>query len=185
MTLIVVPLSDRPATNLMQGPHRAVVASTSSEADALYAMREDLPNAPRGGGILGTAACEERGRISKQPGSWRGRAIGWGATFLRRSGVPGSSRVSRPGAVAAAAQPNRPDGHFWMAANMGGMAEGFGLRAGLRYRGPSRRRSRRHWPLTPPISMGVRIERWAVGTPGCPGFSAAVMRRLSNIYSVH
>ena len=31
---------------------------------------------------------------------------------------------------------DRPEGHFWMAANMGAMAESFGLRAGIKYRGP-------------------------------------------------
>jgi len=33
-------------------------------------------------------------------------------------------------------QPHRPEGHFWLAADMGAMAEGFGLRAGIKYRGP-------------------------------------------------
>jgi tetratricopeptide (TPR) repeat protein len=37
---------------------------------------------------------------------------------------------------AIAIEPNRPDGHFWLAANMGTLAESFGLRAGLKYRGP-------------------------------------------------
>jgi hypothetical protein len=36
---------------------------------------------------------------------------------------------------AAELEPERPEGHFWMAADMGAMAEGFGIRAGLRYRG--------------------------------------------------
>ncbi len=31
--------------------------------------------------------------------------------------------------------PGRPDGHFWLAANMGGLAQAHGLRAGIRYRG--------------------------------------------------
>jgi hypothetical protein len=33
-------------------------------------------------------------------------------------------------------QADRPEGYFWMAANMGAMAESFGLRAGIKYRGP-------------------------------------------------
>lgn len=32
-----------------------------------------------------------------------------------------------------------PEGHFWLAANMGTLAESFGLRAGLRYRGAVKR----------------------------------------------
>lgn len=37
---------------------------------------------------------------------------------------------------AMALQPNRPEGHFWLAANMGTLAESFGMRQGLKYRKP-------------------------------------------------
>ena len=39
------------------------------------------------------------------------------------------------GRKAVAAQPNRPEGHFWLAANMGALAESFGMQ-GLKYRKP-------------------------------------------------
>ena len=39
------------------------------------------------------------------------------------------------GRAAVALQPDRPEGHFWIAANMGALAESFGLRQGLKYRG--------------------------------------------------
>jgi tetratricopeptide (TPR) repeat protein len=42
------------------------------------------------------------------------------------------------GRKAAALQPNRPEGHFWMAANMGALAESFGVRQGIKYRTPIR-----------------------------------------------
>jgi len=38
------------------------------------------------------------------------------------------------GRKAVALQPNRPEGHFWIAANMGALAESFGARQGLKYR---------------------------------------------------
>jgi tetratricopeptide (TPR) repeat protein len=38
------------------------------------------------------------------------------------------------GRKAVALQPTRPEGHFWIAANMGALAESFGLRQGLKYR---------------------------------------------------
>jgi len=38
--------------------------------------------------------------------------------------------------MAASLQPNRPEGHFWMAANMGALAESFGFRQGIKYRKP-------------------------------------------------
>jgi tetratricopeptide (TPR) repeat protein len=37
---------------------------------------------------------------------------------------------------AIALKPNQPEGHFWLAANMGAMAESFGLRQGIKYRKP-------------------------------------------------
>ena len=40
------------------------------------------------------------------------------------------------GRKAVALQPNRPEGHFWIAANMGALAESFGVRQGLKYRKP-------------------------------------------------
>ena len=40
------------------------------------------------------------------------------------------------GRKASALQANRPEGHFWIAANMGALAESFGLRQGLKYRKP-------------------------------------------------
>ncbi len=40
------------------------------------------------------------------------------------------------GRKAAALQPTRPEGYFWIAANMGALAESFGLRQGLKYRKP-------------------------------------------------
>jgi tetratricopeptide (TPR) repeat protein len=42
------------------------------------------------------------------------------------------------GRKAAVLQPNRPEGHFWMAANMGALAESFGMRQGIKYRTPIR-----------------------------------------------
>ena len=38
--------------------------------------------------------------------------------------------------AAIAANRARPEGHFWLAANMGALAESFGLRQGIKYRGP-------------------------------------------------
>jgi TRAP transporter TatT component family protein len=40
------------------------------------------------------------------------------------------------GRKAIALRPDRPEGHFWVAANMGALAESFGLRQGLKYRKP-------------------------------------------------
>ena len=39
------------------------------------------------------------------------------------------------GRLAVAANASAPEGHFWMAANMGALAEAHGLRQGIKYRG--------------------------------------------------
>lgn len=39
------------------------------------------------------------------------------------------------GRGAIAIEPNRPEGHFWLAANMGALAESYGMRQGIKYRG--------------------------------------------------
>ncbi len=40
--------------------------------------------------------------------------------------------------AAIALQAARPEGHFWLAANMGALAESFGMRQGIKYRRPVR-----------------------------------------------
>lgn len=42
------------------------------------------------------------------------------------------------GRLATTARPDAPHGHFWIAANMGALAEAHGLRQGIRYRTPIR-----------------------------------------------
>ena len=44
-------------------------------------------------------------------------------------------RGLKAGEQAAKINPNRPEGYFWQAANMGALAESFGLWQGLKYRG--------------------------------------------------
>ena len=58
---------------------------------------------------------------------------GHGSETERRAHLEGGIDAGR---TAVALQPNRPEGHFWIAANMGALAESFGLRQGLKYRKP-------------------------------------------------
>ena len=73
--------------------------------------------------------------ISKQPGSSPGRSDwlgGHGPLDERKQILEGGIAAAR---VAIAAEPKRPEGHFWLAATMGELAESFGLRQGIKYRG--------------------------------------------------
>ena len=107
------------------------------DPDVLYAHRDDISSARR-------AADLWAGRLAVNGGdfesAWKlARArywLGGHADEKERKGYLESGIAA--GKQAVTIQPNRPEGHFWMAANMGALAESFGLRQGLKYRGDIR-----------------------------------------------
>ena len=65
-------------------------------------------------------------------------------------------------------EPERPEGHFWMAADMGAMAESFGLRAGIRYRGPIKKALETVLKIDPSYQQGSAdraLGRWYFRVP--------------------
>jgi hypothetical protein len=87
---------------------------------------------------------------------------------------PALERGVAAGRQAAALQPSRPEGHFWMAANMGALAESFGLRQGLRYRGPIKDALETVLRLDPAFQSGSAdraLGRWYFRVPGLFGGS--------------
>jgi tetratricopeptide (TPR) repeat protein len=69
---------------------------------------------------------------------------------------------------AAEIEPRRPEGHFWMAADMGSMAESFGLRAGIRYRGPIKKALETVLEIDPAYQQGSAdraLGRWYFRVP--------------------
>jgi tetratricopeptide (TPR) repeat protein len=127
----------------MLGPALTVVllfASSVSQTDGkdpdlLYASRDQLPNARQAADIW-EARLTANSRDFEA--AWKlARACYWlgghvPADEQRQQYERGIKAATR----AVELEPERPDGHFWMAADMGAMAESFGLRAGIRYRGP-------------------------------------------------
>src|SRR5687767_13537437 len=106
-------------------------AAQSVDADALYARRDDLASARQASEIWSA-------RLARNPkdfeAAWKlARARYWLGTH-----VPEADRKTTLEAGIAAARsaiavgPQRPEGHFWLAANMGALAESFGLRQGLK-----------------------------------------------------
>lgn len=78
------------------------------------------------------------------------------------------------GRTAAALQPSRPEGFFWIAANMGALAESFGLRQGLKYRGDIRANLQIALKLDPSFQHGSpdrALGRWYHKVPGLFGGS--------------
>ena len=105
--------------------------------DALYANRDNLSSARRAAEVW---AADLNRDPSDFDSAWKlARVCYWlgghGADKERRTFLEQGIKAAQ---AARQLRPNRPEGHFWTAANMGELAEHFGLRAGLKYRGPIR-----------------------------------------------
>jgi tetratricopeptide (TPR) repeat protein len=143
------------------------------DPDALYRQREDLNAAKRAAEIWD-------GRLRANPqdfeAAWKlARANYW----LGGHAPPHERKASleagiAAGRAAAEAEPNRPEGHFWIAANMGALAESFGLRQGLKYRGDIRDELMIVLKLDPAFQQGSAdraLGRWYFKVPGLFGGS--------------
>lgn len=107
------------------------------DPDALYAQREQIASARQAAGIWGQ-------RLQANPrdfeAAWKlARAHYWLGGHAPQPERKGFLEAGVDAARSAAAlEPGKPEGHFWMAANMGALAESFGLRQGLKHRGAIR-----------------------------------------------
>ena len=141
------------------------------DPDALYRERTDLAKA--------RAAAEIwQARLAANPrdfeSAWKlARMTYWlgerDAQDARRTWL---ERGVEAGKAAAGVELKRPEGHFWMAANMGALAESFGLRQGLRYRGPIRDALETALKLDPAFMQGSAdraLGRWYHRVPGLFG----------------
>jgi tetratricopeptide (TPR) repeat protein len=116
---------------------RQDAGAAAPSADALYEDRANLGSAEQ-------AAALWRAELARDPqafdAAWKLSRVDY---YLGDHLAADSQREAYEdgidaGRKAAAIKPGRAEGHFWLAANMGMMAESFGLRAGLKYRGPIR-----------------------------------------------
>jgi Tetratricopeptide repeat len=147
----------------------------SGDPDALYANRTDIASAKKAADIW-------EARLRDNPKDfdsaakltrtyyWLGRHASEDErrTFLERGIAAGRTAV--------ALQPNRPEGHFWIAANMGGLAESFGMRQGLKYRGEIRDELMTTLRLDAAFQQGSAdraLGRWYYKVPGLFGGSNA------------
>ena len=113
---------------------------------------------------------ELRGRVEAGARATTGSA----ATRPKPSGARFSNTASRPARQAIALEPDAPEGHFWIAANMGALAESFGLRAGLKYRKPIKEELETVLRLDPAFQQGSAdraLGRWYFKVPGLFGGS--------------
>ena len=150
-----------------------IPALTAQPADPerLYADRANLASARRAAEIWSAALAADARDFDA---AWKlARADYWlgghGPDAERRKDL---ERGIEAGRTAVAAQPNRPEGHFWIAANMGALAESFGLRQGLKYRKPIKDELETSLRLDPAFLDGSAdraLGRWYFKVPGLFG----------------
>jgi tetratricopeptide (TPR) repeat protein len=109
-------------------------AVQADNPDTLYARRTDLASAERAAAIWEARLAQDTGDFEA---AWKlARACYWlGGHTARADQRKQYERGVEAGRRAAMLRPDRAEGPFWTAANMGALAESFGLRQGLRYRG--------------------------------------------------
>ena len=137
------------------------------DPDRLYAAREQLASARQAADIWEARLTANSKDFES---AWKlARACYWlgghvPADEQRQQFERGIAAATR----AVELEPRRPDGHFWMAADMGAMAESFGLRAGIRYRGPIRNELETVLMLDPSYQQGSAdraLGRWYFRVP--------------------
>jgi tetratricopeptide (TPR) repeat protein len=148
-------------------------ADLTATPDALYARREET-------GMAARAAEAWAARLVATPGdfeaAWKlARAryyIGTnGAVAGRRTALDAGMEAARK---AIALQPSKPEGHFWLAANMGALAESFGLRQGIKYRSQIKDALLTTLKIDPAFMDGSAdraLGRWYFKVPGLFGGS--------------
>ena len=149
------------------------VFQDSGNPDALYARRDDLASARE-------AAALWEARLQRTPrdyeAAWKlARArywLGGHAPERERKGFLEAGIAAARAAVAL--EPDKPEGHMWLAANMGALAESFGLRQGLKYRGAIKDELLTVLRIDPAFQEGSAdraLGRWYFKVPGLFGGS--------------
>ena len=136
-------------------------------ADALYADRANLASARRAAELWRAASAANPRDFDAD---WkRARADYWigGHVAAAESRAVYEDGIAA-GRAAVAIAPNRPEGHFWIAADMGAMAESFGLRQGIKYRGAIKEELETVLRLDPAFQQGSAdraLGRWYAKVP--------------------
>jgi len=148
-------------------------AQAQDDPDALYARRETLASAQQAAQIWAD-------RLAKNPrdleSAWKlARARYWRGTHgpekERKTNLEAGIAAGR---AAVAVDASQPAGHFWIAANMGALAESFGMRQGLKYRGDIKNELETVLRLDPAFQEGSAdraLGRWYYKVPGLFGGS--------------
>src|SRR5262245_12332115 len=145
----------------------------AQSADVLYADRANLQSARQAVKIWADDVARDAQNFEA---AWKlARACYW----LGGHGHEAERRGYLEQGMAAARQakslhPERPEGHFWLAANMGALAESFGMRAGLKYRSPVKEELETVLRIDPSFMQGSAdraLGRWYFKVPSLFGGS--------------
>jgi tetratricopeptide (TPR) repeat protein len=145
----------------------------AQNADTLYADRANMTSAQR---ALEIWSSELKARPGDFDVAWKVARIAYwlgthGPEDQRRNVLERGVEAAR---TAATLQPGKPEGHFWLAADMGALAESFGMRAGLKYRKPIKEALETVLRLDPAFQNGSAdraLGRWYARVPGLFGGS--------------
>ena len=153
---------------------RIGIQVAADDPDALYRDRENLASARRA-----TEIWESRLKANARDFDSAFR-LSQARYWLGTNGLPEQQRKAALEAGIAAARAAiainaaRPEGHFWLAANMGALAESFGLRQGIRYRGQIKDALLTTLKIDPGYLQGSAdraLGRWYFKVPGLFGGS--------------
>jgi hypothetical protein len=144
-----------------------VIEPVGGEPDRLYADRTNLASARRAA-ELWTATLQRDPRDFEA--AWKlSRADYWlGGHVPERERRQFLESGVEAGRAAVTSAPDRPEGHFWMAANMGAIAESYGMRAGLKYRKPIKEELETVLRIDPAFMQGSAdraLGRWYFKVP--------------------
>jgi tetratricopeptide (TPR) repeat protein len=171
---LVTPAADG-RVSFLENPVAAerLQSPAKPDPDVLYAAREDLGKAREAAAIWAS-------RLQANPrdfeAAWKlARARYWLGGRAPQGEQKGLLEAGiAAGRAATALEPNRPEGHFWIAANMGALAESFGMRQGLKYRGDIKDELLLVLKIDPAFQHGSAdraLGRWYFKVPGLFGGS--------------
>jgi hypothetical protein len=148
-------------------------ARAEDDPDVLYRERANMARAQAAAAIWDARATADPRNFEP---AWKlARAMYWlgghDAPDARRKALEGGVDAGRR---ASTIEPQRPEGYFWMAANMGALAESYGVRQGLKYRGPIKEALETVLRLDPAFQHGSAdraLGRWYFKVPGLFGGS--------------
>jgi len=145
-----------------------------NDPDALYRNRASIDSA-RSAAAIWEARLKSDAR--EFDAAWKlARVCYWLGNHeaqenMRRTALERGITAARQ---AVSVHDDRPEGHFWIAANMGTLAESFGLRQGLKYRGEIKSELETVLRLDPGFQKGSAdraLGRWYLKVPGLFGGS--------------